>query len=84
MNKPQVITTREWASIMVVPEIREEYCINFGDKPEDFAAKMYGAKFAFESKRRRYSGDLYVIYNDTLSNRAFSLISHKHGFEVLR
>jgi hypothetical protein len=84
MNKPMEISIAEWNDIMTVPDIREEYCITFGDRAEEFAAKMYGAKYAFESKRRGYSGELYIIYNDTMSNKTFRLIRHERGFEVLR
>jgi hypothetical protein len=84
MNKPMEILIEEWSEIMKVPEVREEYCVSFGDSPESFASKIYGSKYAFESKRRGYSGELYMIYNDTVSNKAFCLIRHKRGFEVMR
>jgi hypothetical protein len=84
MNKPMEISIDEWGEIMKVPEIREEYCVSFGDSPEDFASKMYGSKYVFESKRRGYSGELCIIFNDTMSNKTFCLIRHKRGFEVIR
>ncbi len=53
--------------IMAIPAVKEAWGIDEDEKPENFAAMVYGAKFKFHSGSPGYVGDLYIIQGDTLS-----------------
>jgi hypothetical protein len=70
MNKPLEISIVEWKEIMQVPEVKESWGIQDGEKPEDFADMVYGVKFNFQSGSPGYVGELYILQGDVLTGDA--------------
>ncbi len=68
---------------MNVPEVQNLWDIKYGDTTEAFIAKIYGARFVFESKSRIVSGDMYVLYSDMPRPKTICLIRKSTGLEVM-
>ena len=83
MHTPTAISIKEWEEIMRVPEVQNLWDIKYGDTTEAFTAKMYGAKYVFESESRITSGDMYVLYSDTPRPKTICLIRKSTGLEVM-
>ena len=47
-NMAQTITKQEWEKIMQLPEVQATFDIRVLDDLNDFAGRIYGAKFNFE------------------------------------
>jgi len=66
-NHPKHITNPEWKEIVAVAVVREALGLEDDSDPEDFASRVFGAKFAFVSGGPGYVGDIYILQGDALS-----------------
>jgi hypothetical protein len=65
-NKPIQISDSEWKEIMEVKAVRDGWGLEKDATVDDFCSIVYGVKFNFRSGSPGYSGDLYIIQDDTL------------------
>ncbi len=65
-NKPLEISLPEWQEIIGLPEVRGAWGLS-DESPQEFAERVYGAKFGFASGGPGYVGELYILQGDTLS-----------------
>jgi hypothetical protein len=63
---PHPITIEEWEQIIAVPAIREAWGLA-DETTEEFASRVYGAKFDFSSGSPGYFGELYILQGDALT-----------------
>ena len=68
-TKPFSLSRGEWEEITNLPIIRELWGLS-DETAEEFAGRVYGAKFDFQSGAPGYSGDLYVLQGDALTGDA--------------
>jgi hypothetical protein len=66
-TRPHLLSTKEWAELMAVPEVRDGCGLEIEETPEAFAEMVYAAKFHFHSGSPGYVGDLYILQGDTLT-----------------
>ena len=78
MNRPLEISHLEWAEIMALPMVRENWGLT-DETPDDFASSVYGVKFNFFSGSPGYVGDLYIIQGNVLSGDPPLLIGRHNG-----
>ena len=64
MHEPEKISSAEWRGIMRQSTIRQIWGTKDEDEPEQFASRVYSAKFYFVSED--YSGFLYIVQADTI------------------
>ena len=64
---PYPLTPAEWAEIITVPRVREDWGLTDEDA-EEFSRHVYGAKFKFSSGSPGYVGDLYILQGDALTD----------------
>jgi hypothetical protein len=78
--RPHLLSPKEWAELVQVPEIRESWGIEDDETPEQFAAMVYAAKFHFHSGSPGYVGDLFIVQGDVLTgDPPFVLLRDKSG-----
>lgn len=65
-NQPYALTKAEWQEFAELPDIREVWGLEDGNG-EDLAEIAYGVKFKFRSGVPGYSGDLYFLMGDILT-----------------
>jgi hypothetical protein len=65
-HTPIEISDAEWQEIMQVRAVREGWELEKDDTVESFKERVYGVKFDFTSGSPGYSGDIFIIQNDTL------------------
>lgn len=79
-HEPASLTQQEWQEIIAVPEVRETWGLDDDVTPEEFASRVYGAKFHFVSGGPGYIGDLYILQGDALTDAIpFSLKRNRSG-----
>lgn len=64
---PHKITEDEWKEIVMLPAVREAWGLDDDADSEDFASRVYGARFDFVSGGPGYAGDLFMLQGDALS-----------------
>jgi hypothetical protein len=64
---PYALTPAEWEEIIKVPRVREAWDLTDEDA-EEFASRVYAAKFKFSSGTPGYVGDLYILQGDALTD----------------
>ena len=67
--KPHQLSEADWREIVQLPAIQEACGLEPGEKWEDFAARVYAAKFHFESGGPGYVGEIYVLQGDAISDQ---------------
>lgn len=77
-NNPRIITSAEWREIVELPEVREAWGLA-DETPEEFANKVYGAKFDFQSGGPGYCGDLYLLQGDALIGELPMVLTRDRG-----
>jgi len=65
--KPHSLSQEEWRQIVRLPAVREAWGLEDDEDPDDFAARVYAAKFDFSSGGPGYVGDLYIFQGDALT-----------------
>jgi hypothetical protein len=66
-QNPRQITDLEWQEIAAVPAVREAWGLADDVTPPEFASIVYGARFNFLSGGPGYSGDLFVLQGDAIT-----------------
>jgi hypothetical protein len=66
-NSPKTIANNEWKEIVTLPAVREAWGLDDDAAPLEFASTVYGAKFEFMSGGPGYSGDLYILQGDAIT-----------------
>ncbi len=66
-TKPYPLTSGEWEEIVKLPAVREAWGLS-DESAEEFASRVYGAKFHFSSGSPGYVGDLYILQGDALTD----------------
>ena len=66
-RNPHHITDLEWREIAAVPAVREACGLTDDVTPPEFASVVFGAKFNFSSGGPGYSGDLFVLQGDAIT-----------------
>jgi hypothetical protein len=61
---PHPLTDAEWSEILAIPAVREAWGLDAAITPEEFANRVYGARFDFHAGGPGYVGDLYVLQGD--------------------
>jgi hypothetical protein len=69
-RNPHHITDLEWQEIAAVPAVREGWGLADDVTPPEFASVVYGARFNFLSGGPGYSGDLFVLQGDAITEAA--------------
>ena len=64
---PYPLSPEEWRQIITVPAVREAWGLQADEKPTDFAAMVYGAKFDFSSGSPGYIGEIFILQGDALT-----------------
>jgi hypothetical protein len=67
-HAPRALTNKEWQEILAVQEVRETWGLDGDVTPEEFASRVYAAKFHFTSGGPGYVGDLYILQGDALTD----------------
>ena len=78
-NKPESLTQEEWHEIVSLPQVREAWGLSDDWTAEQFASTTYGAKFKFQSGGPGYSGDLYILQGDALSEDPPMVLIRREG-----
>jgi hypothetical protein len=78
-NEPKSITQEEWHEIVSLLQVREAWGLPGDETAEQFASKMYGAKFKFQSGGPGYSGDIYILQGDALSEDPPMVLIRREG-----
>lgn len=66
-TRPHMLSPKEWAELMAIPEVKEAWGLTNEDTPQSFAEQVYAAKFHFHSGSPGYVGDLYILQGDVLT-----------------
>ena len=66
-NSPRTITETEWKEIVAFGPVREAWGLEDDSNAEEFASRVYGARFYFTSGGPGYVGDIYILQGDALS-----------------
>lgn len=67
-HEPHSLTPKDWQEVLAVPEVRETWGLDDDVTPEEFASRVYAAKFHFTSGGPGYVGDLYILQGDALTD----------------
>ena len=64
---PHPLSREEWRQIVRVPAVCEAWGLEDDEEADEFAARVYAAKFTFSSGGPGYVGDLYILQGDALT-----------------
>lgn len=64
---PNKLSENDWKEIVSLRAVRDAWGIDDEESPEEFASKVYAAKFDFMSGGPGYVGDLYILQGDNLT-----------------
>jgi hypothetical protein len=78
-NEPKSITQEEWHEIVSLPQVRGACGLSDDETAEHFASRTYSAKFKFQSGGPGYSGDLYILQGDALSEDPPMVLIRREG-----
>jgi hypothetical protein len=81
-NRPKAISDAEWQEIVSLNAVREAWGLDDDPDPDEFASRVYGARFNFVSGGPGYVGDLYLLQGDALSE-APPMVLRRDGKEKL-
>ncbi len=81
-NKALTITRDEWKEIMLLPEVDKVFDIKGRESIDDFASRIYGAKYVYDTTD--YDGSIYTLVGEYEKGEVLMLERYLGSFRLLK